>query len=104
MARYLIATYGAFAIMGSTLYAFGVGHRGGAGSRLAGSETRQPDARWAPTFSPRARWPMAFGAIVILLLFAHGRGVRPCTHGAGAMAADLWRAGGGGGPVLRCWA
>src|ERR1017187_1612474 len=25
MARYLIATYGAFAIMGSTLYAFGVG-------------------------------------------------------------------------------
>src|SRR5215831_6933033 len=25
MARYLIATYGAFAVMGSTLYAFGVG-------------------------------------------------------------------------------
>ena len=25
MARYLIATYGAFAIMGSTLYAFGAG-------------------------------------------------------------------------------
>ena len=44
MARYLIATYGAFAIMGSTLYAFGAGSRW-SGARLAGSEARQPDAR-----------------------------------------------------------
>ena len=44
LARYLLATYGAFAIMGSTLYAFGVG-RGNRRSRGHREEATIPVVR-----------------------------------------------------------
>ena len=85
MARYLIATYGAFAIMGSTLYAFGVGIAVERRARVAGSETLQPDAAGSVLFAKGAV-AMAFGAIVILMLFHNGRGFQARAHGADAVA------------------
>ena len=60
MARYLLASYGAFAIMGSTLYAFGVGIAVSAGSAGWRSSAPAP-CPWAHTFSPKARSPWCSG-------------------------------------------
>jgi ABC-2 type transport system permease protein len=62
MARYLIATYGAFAIMGSTLYAFGVGI----------AVKRSSPMPLGAYFFAKGAVAMAFGAIVILMLFSMG--------------------------------
>jgi ABC-2 type transport system permease protein len=71
MARYLIATYGAFAIMGSTLYAFGVGIAVERGLGWLEVKRSSPMPVGAYFFAKGAV-AMAFGAIVILLLFMMG--------------------------------
>jgi ABC-2 type transport system permease protein len=71
MARYLIATYGAFAIMGSTLYAFGVGIAVERGLGWLEVKRASPMPMGAYFFAKGAV-AMVFGAIVILLLFAMG--------------------------------
>jgi ABC-2 type transport system permease protein len=71
MARYLLATYGAFAVMGATLYAFGVGvavERGLGWLQLKRSSP-MPPAAW---FVAKGVVSMAFSAIVVGLLFAMG--------------------------------
>jgi ABC-2 type transport system permease protein len=71
MARYLLATYGAFAVMGAALFAFGVGvavERG-----LGWLELKRASPMPAPAyFLAKAAVSIAFGAIVIGLLFATG--------------------------------
>ena len=71
MARYLIATYGAFAIMGSTLYAFGVGIAVERGLGWMEVKRASPMPMGAYFFA-KAVVAMVFGAIVILLLFTLG--------------------------------
>jgi ABC-2 type transport system permease protein len=71
MARYLIATYGAFAIMGSTLYAFGVGIAVERGLGWLEVKRSSPMPVGAYFFAKGAV-AMAFGAIVILMLFTMG--------------------------------
>jgi ABC-2 type transport system permease protein len=71
MARYLIAAYGAFAIMGSTLYAFGVGIAVERGLGWLEVKRASPMPMGAYFFA-KAAVAVAFGAIVILLLFALG--------------------------------
>jgi ABC-2 type transport system permease protein len=71
MARYLIATYGAFAVMGSTLYAFGVGLavERGLGWLEVKRASPMPLGAW---FFAKLAASLAFGAAVILLLFTLG--------------------------------
>src|ERR1039457_2596228 len=71
MARYLLASYGAFAIMGSTLYAFGVGIAVERGLGWMEVKRASPMPMGAYFFAKGAV-AMVFGAIVILLLFAMG--------------------------------
>jgi ABC-2 type transport system permease protein len=71
MARYLIATYGAFAIMGSTLYAFGVGIAVERGLGWLEVKRSSPMPLGAYFFA-KGVVAMAFGAIVILMLFTMG--------------------------------
>ena len=71
MARYLLASYGAFAIMGSTLYAFGVGIAVERGLGWMEVKRASPMPIGAYFFAKGAV-AMVFGAIVILLLFALG--------------------------------
>lgn len=73
MARYLLASYGAFAIMGSTLYAFGVGIAVERGLGWMEVKRASPMPMGAYFFAKGAI-AMVFGAIVILLLFALGAG------------------------------
>ncbi len=71
MARYLIATYGAFAIMGSTLYAFGSGIAVERGLGWLEVKRASPMPLGAYFFAKGAV-AVAFGSTVILLLFALG--------------------------------
>jgi len=71
MARYLIATYGAFAIMGSSLYAFGVGIAVERGLGWLEVKRASPMSMGAYFFA-KAVVSVAFGATVILMLFAMG--------------------------------
>jgi ABC-2 type transport system permease protein len=71
MARYLLASYGAFAIMGSTLYAFGVGIAVERGLGWMEVKRASPMPMGAYFFAKGAV-SMVFGAVVILLLFALG--------------------------------
>jgi ABC-2 type transport system permease protein len=84
MARYLIATYGAFAVMGSTLYAFGVGVavERGLGWLEVKRASPMPLGAW---FFAKAAASIAFGAVVILLLFTLG-----AAFGGVRMAASQW--------------
>lgn len=70
-ARYLLATYGAFAVMGACLYAFGAGvavERG-----LGWLQVKRASPMPAPAyFVAKAVVAMTFGAIVVALLFALG--------------------------------
>jgi len=71
MARYLLATYGAFAVMGATLYAFGVGvavERGLGWLQVKRASPMPP----AAYFAAKGVVSLAFGAIVVALLFALG--------------------------------
>jgi len=70
-ARYLLATYGAFAVMGATLYAFGVGvavERGLGWLQLKRASPMPP----AAYFLAKGAVSMAFSAIVVGLLFTLG--------------------------------
>ena len=84
MARYLIATYGAFAIMGSTLYAFGVGIAVERGLGWLEVKRASPMPLGAYFFA-KGVVAMTFGAIVILLLFTLG-----AVFGHVRMAAAQW--------------
>ena len=71
LARYLLATYGAFGIIGATLYAFGVGvavERGLGWLQLKRASPMPP----AAYFVAKAAVSAAFGAIVVILLFTLG--------------------------------
>ena len=73
LARYLLATYGAFAIMGSTLYAFGVGIAVERGLGWLELKRASPMPIGAYFFA-KGVVSMVFGAAVILMLFALGAG------------------------------
>ncbi len=83
MARYLLATYGAFGMIGATLYAFGVGIavERGLGWRQLKIASPMPPAAY---LAAKAVGSLVFGCIVVALLFALGAffGVR--------MAATEW--------------
>ena len=71
MARYLLATYGAFGVMGATLFAFGVGiavERGLGWLQVKRASPMPPLAY----FVAKASVAVAFAAIVVMLLFALG--------------------------------
>jgi ABC-2 type transport system permease protein len=84
MARYLIASYGAFAVMGSSLYAFGVGVavERGLGWLEVKRASPMPIGAW---FFAKAAVSVAFGAVVVLLLFALGAG-----FGGVRMTSSQW--------------
>jgi ABC-2 type transport system permease protein len=70
-ARYLLATYGAFAVVGATLYAFGVGvavERGLGWLQVKRASPMPP----AAYFLAKAAVSITFGAIVVTLLFTLG--------------------------------
>jgi ABC-2 type transport system permease protein len=84
MARYLIATYGAFAIMGSTLYAFGAGIAVERGLGWLEVKRASPMPVGAYFFAKGAV-AVAFGSAVILLLFTLG-----AAFGHVRMAPSQW--------------
>jgi ABC-2 type transport system permease protein len=70
-ARYLLATYGAYSVIGATLYAFGVGvavERGLGWLQVKRASPMPP----AAYFVAKAAVATAFGAMVVALLFALG--------------------------------
>ena len=84
MARYLLASYGAFAIIGSTLFAFGAGvavERGLGWLEVKRASPMPPGAY----FFAKAFAAVAFGTLTILLLFAFG-----AAFGAVRMALSQW--------------
>jgi ABC-2 type transport system permease protein len=84
MARHLLASYGAFAIMGSTLYAFGVGIAVERGLGWMEVKRSSPMPMGAYFFA-KAAVSLVFGAVVILLLFALG-----AVFGHVRMAPGQW--------------
>ena len=84
MARYLLASYGAFAIMGATMYAFGVGIAVERGLGWMEVKRASPMPMGAYFFAKGAV-SMVFGAIVILMLFALG-----AVFGHVRMAPGQW--------------
>jgi ABC-2 type transport system permease protein len=84
MARYLLATYGAFAIMGSTLYAFGAGIAVERGLGWLEVKRASPMPAGAYFFA-KAFAAIVFGATTILMLFALG-----AIFGQVRMAAAQW--------------
>ncbi len=99
MAQYLLATYGAFAIIGATIYAFGVGvavERGLGWLQVKRASPMPP----AAYFIAKGAVATAFGAIVVGLLFALG-----AIFGGVAMPATQWLSLGGtliGGAIPFC--
>jgi ABC-2 type transport system permease protein len=71
MARYLLATYGAFGVVGATLYAFGIGVavERGLGWLELKRASPMPAAAY---FVAKGVVSITFGAIVVALLFALG--------------------------------
>lgn len=89
MTRYLLAAYGAFGVMGATLFAFGVGvavERGMGWMEVKRSSPMPP----AAYFFAKAAVSLAFGAIVVALLFAMG-----AIFGGVRMPAGQWLLMGG---------
>jgi len=84
MARYLIATYGAFAVMGSTLYAFGAGIAVERGLGWLEVKRASPMPVGAYFFA-KGTVAVTFGSTVILLLFALG-----ATFGHVRMTPAQW--------------
>lgn len=84
MSRYLLATYGAFAVMGATLFAFGVGvavERG-----LGWLEVKRASPMPAAAYLvAKAAVSVTFGAIVVTLLFTLG-----ATLGGVRMPMGQW--------------
>ncbi|MBZ5728819.1 MAG: ABC transporter permease [Acidobacteriia bacterium] len=89
LARYALATYGAFAVIGATLYAFGVGvavERGLGWLEVKRASPMPPGAY----FLAKTVVSLAFGAIVVALLFTMG-----ATFGGVRMPASQWLLMGG---------
>jgi ABC-2 type transport system permease protein len=89
MARYLLATYGAFGVIGATLFAFGVGiavERGLGWLEVKRASPMPP----AAYFVAKGIVSMTFGAMVVTLLFALG-----AAFGNVRMPAGQWLALGG---------
>ena len=84
MARYLLATYGAFAVIGVTLYAFGVGIAVERGQGWLQVKRASPMPRGAYFFSKFAV-SMLFGALALALMFAMG-----AAFGGVRMPAVQW--------------
>jgi ABC-2 type transport system permease protein len=84
MARYLLATYGAFAIMGSTLYAFGAGIAVERGLGWLEVKRASPMPAGAYFFA-KGFAAVVCGATTILLLFALG-----AAFGGVRMAFSQW--------------
>jgi len=84
MARYLLATYGAFAVMGVTLYAFGVGVAVERGLGWLQVKRASPMPRGAYFFAKFAV-SLAFSGIVVALLFGLG-----AAFGGVRMPAAQW--------------
>jgi len=89
MARYLLATYGAFSVMGCTLFAFGVGVavERGLGWMQLKRASPMPTAAY---FLAKGLASLAFATIVISLLFGLG-----AVFGGVRMPALQWLAMGG---------
>jgi ABC-2 type transport system permease protein len=88
-ARYLLATYGAYAVVGATLYAFGVGvavERGLGWMQLKRASPMPP----AAYFFAKAVVAATFGAIVVTLLFTLG-----AVFGGVVMPLTQWLSLGG---------
>ena len=84
ISRYLLATYGAFGVMGATLYAFGAGvavERGLGWLELKRASPMPP----AAYFLAKGAVSVTFGAVVVTLLFALG-----AIFGHVQMAASQW--------------
>ena len=89
MARYLLATYGAFGVIGATLFAFGVGvavERGLGWLQVKRASPMPPLAY----FLAKAFVALAFAAIVVVLLFSLG-----ALAGGVHMPISQWLAMGG---------
>ncbi len=89
MARYLLATYGAFAVVGASLYAFGVGvavERGLGWLQVKRASPMPP----AAYFVAKGLVSLAFGGIVVALLFTLG-----AMFGDVRMSAGQWAGLGG---------
>jgi len=89
MARYLLATYGAFAVVGATLYAFGIGiavERGLGWLQVKRASPMPP----AAYLVAKGAVSLAFGAIVVTLLFTLG-----AVFGGVRMPLGQWLALGG---------
>jgi ABC-2 type transport system permease protein len=84
MSRYLLATYGAFGVMGATLYAFGAGvavERGLGWLEVKRASPMPP----AAYFVAKGVVSLTFGALVVTLLFALG-----AIFGGVRMPAGQW--------------
>jgi ABC-2 type transport system permease protein len=84
MSKYLLATYGAFGVMGATLYAFGAGvavERGLGWLEVKRASPMPPGAY----LIAKAAVSITFGAVVVTLLFALG-----AIFGGVRMAAGQW--------------
>jgi ABC-2 type transport system permease protein len=84
MSRYLLATYGAFGVMGATLYAFGAGvavERGLGWLEVKRASPMPP----AAYFLAKGVVSLTFGALVVSLLFALG-----AIFGGVRMPAGQW--------------
>jgi ABC-2 type transport system permease protein len=86
IARYLLATFGAFAVVGATLYAFGAGVavERGLGWLQVKRASPMPMAAY---FIAKAAVSITFSAMVVALLFALG-----AAFGEVRMPADEWLA------------
>ena len=84
ISKYLLATYGAFGVMGATLYAFGVGvavERGLGWLEVKRASPMPP----AAYFLAKGVVSLTFGALVVTLLFALG-----AIFGGVRMPAGQW--------------
>ena len=74
MGTYLIATYGAFGVIGASLFGFGIGvaTERGQGWMLAKRATPMPPAAY---FLAKTAMSLLFGAVIVLLLSALGYGM-----------------------------
>jgi ABC-2 type transport system permease protein len=73
MATYMIATYGAFGVMGAALFSFGIGvaMERGQGWMLAKRATPMPVSAY---FAAKMAVSVVFGALIVAILFALGAG------------------------------